>query len=104
VLQRWRDRLADHGDEEGCYLWGADAKGVSFLNLLDPGPAISSVVDINPRKQGTYVPGTGHRVIAPEELCSRKVTTVLVMNSAYQNEIRGCLASLGLTPAIETVF
>ena len=49
-------------------LWGAGAKGVSLLNALEPTNGIGRVVDVNPRKQGSYVPGSGTPVVAPESL------------------------------------
>ena len=55
-------------------LWGAAAKGVTFANLVDPDRAyFECLVDINPAKQGGYVAGTGHPIIAPAELAARGV-------------------------------
>jgi len=36
-----------------------------FLNLVPAGAKIDVVVDLNPRKQGMYIPGTGQRVVCP---------------------------------------
>ena len=46
-------------------LWGSGAKGTMFLNLVPAGAKIDVVVDLNPRKQGMYIPGTGQRVVCP---------------------------------------
>lgn len=100
-LAHWRDRLAEHPSGE-VVLWGAGAKGVAFLNLLDAPTAVDRVVDLNPRKVGRHVPGTGHRIEAPDDL-STEVDTVLITNPAYRDEIRAHLDRLGSTAAVESV-
>lgn len=43
----------------GVAVLGAGAKGVTFLNLADPEAAnVSCVIDVNPYKQGKFIPGT----------------------------------------------
>lgn len=75
-------------------LWGAGSKGVTLLNQLpDPG-SIRYVVDINPGKQGNYIPGSGQLVVPPEFLTTSQVDTVLIMNDMYRQEIQSCLDSL----------
>ena len=49
-------------------VWGAGSKGVTFLNVLKSDGAIDYLVDINPYKQGLYVPGTGQQVVSPDML------------------------------------
>jgi len=79
-------------------VWGAGAKGVTFLNLLHLGPrAVPYVVDINPRKQGKYVPGTGQQIVSPAEAAARGVDAVFVMNPNYHAEIRRMAADAGMT-------
>jgi SAM-dependent methyltransferase len=49
------------------YIWGAGAKGVSFVNLFDScGEIVSGIIDININKQNKYIARTAHKVIAPE--------------------------------------
>lgn len=100
-LARWDTELADEAGEVA--LWGAGAKGVAFLNLLDDTSAIDHVVDVNPRKAGRFVPGTGQRVSTPEDLRDRGVTSVLIMNPAYEDEIRHELGRLGVDATVTTV-
>ncbi|HRK30367.1 MAG TPA: hypothetical protein PLD59_04755, partial [Tepidisphaeraceae bacterium] len=57
-----------------------------------------AVVDINPAKQGTYLPGSGHEIVAPAELLEIRPSRVIVMNPIYLDEIRQSLTALGLTP------
>lgn len=93
-LDRWNNDLAASGGE--IALWGAGAKGVAFLNLLEDPDVVTHVVDVNPRKADRFVPGTGHRVSMPSDLSERRLQRVLVMNPAYENEIRRELARLGI--------
>ena len=72
---------------------------ISDLGTL-PGTDSSAAVDINPHKQGYFMPGTGHEVLAPETLVERGIDVVVVMNPIYVEEIRSQLAGLGLNPEI----
>ena len=55
-------------------LWGGGAKAITFLNLLDPESkrAIKQVVDINPRKAGAFIAGTGHPILRFERESRRE--------------------------------
>jgi len=54
------------------------------------GQTIDMVIDINPAKQGKYLPATGLLVRSPEEAfsCLHSGATIYVMNSNYLHEIR----------------
>lgn len=68
-------------------VWGAGAKGVTFVNLLDPeGTMVDCVIDVNPAKQDRFIPGTGHPIVAPDALVGRGVRTAVVMNANYLEE------------------
>ena len=81
-------------------VWGAGSKGVTFLNLVEGGADIHTVVDVNERKRGRFVPGTGQAIIAPEELARLDVGTVLVMNPNYREEIQQQLSRIGISPEV----
>lgn len=69
-------------------LWGASAKGVISSNLFDPDKAlIDFIVDINPDKQGQFIPGTGHLIVSPSDLFQTDCKTVIVENDNYFDEI-----------------
>jgi 2-polyprenyl-3-methyl-5-hydroxy-6-metoxy-1,4-benzoquinol methylase len=73
-------------------VWGAGAKGVTFLNLLDKDRKIVRfVVDINPIKQNQFIIGTGHPILPPEEIKKQGIEVVYVMNSNYIEEIKSFL-------------
>jgi len=70
-------------------VWGAGAKGSTFLNLLDKEEKkVKVVIDINPKKQHQYVGGTGHYIIKPEELKEYGIENIVVMNINYIDEIK----------------
>lgn len=101
-IDRLSQRLHELRKQGPVGVWGAGAKGVTFLNLLDPmGDRIDCVVDINPKKQGKYVPGTGHRIVAPEVAVRRGVRNVVVVNPNYLNEVRSQVLQAGLTLGVE---
>lgn len=64
---------------------------------------IQYVVDINPGKQGKYIPGSGQLVVPPEFLTSVQVDTVVIMNDIYRGEIQSCLDSLSLPARIRSL-
>ncbi|MFZ1530376.1 MAG: NAD-dependent epimerase/dehydratase family protein [Ferruginibacter sp.] len=81
-------------NEENVAIWGAGAKGSTFLNLLDKNAdKISYVIDINPRKQNMYIGGTGHPVYAPGVLAQNPVNTIIIMNRNYAKEIAASVAN-----------
>ena len=99
---RWTETLtATNGD--GVALWGGGAKGTTFLNLVRGTEHVGAVVDLNPRKQGTFVPGTGHPIVAPEALVGRAPGRVIVMNPIYRDEVAARLAELGLQPELDVI-
>ena len=70
-------------------IWGAGAKGSTFLNLLDKQcKKVECVIDINPKKQHRYIGGTGHYIIKPEELAGQGIENIIVMNINYIDEIK----------------
>jgi len=78
-------------------VWGGGSKGVTFLNTLKPGEVVTHMVDINPRKQGMYVAGTGQEIVGPDELRAIKPEVVIIMNPLYRSEIETNLEGLGLS-------
>jgi len=70
---------------------------VTFANLIEPRPElIDCIVDLNPQKQGCYVPGSGHPIVSPEILGKRGVTTAFLMNQNYRHENLALLERLNL--------
>ena len=84
-------------------LWGSGSKGVAFLTTLGIRDEVEYVVDINPRKHGTFMAGTGQEIVSPEFLQEYEPDIVVIMNPAYKGEIRSALDGLGLAPQVVAV-
>ena len=67
----------------------AAGKGVRMANIIDPNhEIIECLIDLNPKKCGKFIPGTGHEIINFSEIEKRKIKTAIVMNPNYYNEIK----------------
>ncbi len=73
-------------------VWGAASKGVIFTLLILRRGQIRPdlVIDINPAKQGKYMPLTGLQILSPREALAQVADrdTIFVMNSNYFEEIK----------------
>jgi SAM-dependent methyltransferase len=97
VVVSWKHRLAQmRGDGLKIVVWGMGSKGVSFLNILAAQDQIEYVIDINPRKHGRYVAGTGQEIKPPEFLKTYQPDVIIIMNRVYQQEIHRSVQELGL--------
>jgi len=83
-------------DKLRTLVWGAGAKGVSYLNMLDIRDEIPFVVDINPNKHGKYIAGTGQKIVAPEFVKEYRPEQIIVMNPIYVDEIHQSLEEMGI--------
>ena len=84
-------------------LWGAGSKGVSFLSMVDAAREVAAVVDINPHKDGLFVPVTAQEVVAPGRLVADPPASVLVLNPNYVDEIGAQLHDLGIDAEVVTL-
>lgn len=78
-------------DQTRAVIWGGASKGVIFALLkARAGHPIGTVIDINPAKQGKFLPGTGLQVKSPAQgLADLQCgSTIFAMNSNYLDEIR----------------
>jgi hypothetical protein len=72
-------------------IWGGASKGVIFAVISQRvGYPVDTVIDINPAKQGKYLPATGLLVQSSKEALKHLPpgSTILVMNSNYLEEIK----------------
>jgi hypothetical protein len=100
-LDGWRT-LADQSANRKVALWGGGSKAVAFLTTLGVWSDVA-VVDINPHKQGKWLPGTRVMVDSPEVLADTGVDHVIIMNPIYEDEITSDLTAMGLAPQISTL-
>jgi 2-polyprenyl-3-methyl-5-hydroxy-6-metoxy-1,4-benzoquinol methylase len=98
-IELWRQRIDQlRSGGRHVVIWGGGAKGVMFLNLLrvPAGAGIDWVVDINPRKQGHFVPLMGQRIVGPDGLLKDPPDLVIVMNPEYEREVRSMIDNMGI--------
>lgn len=97
MIASWSEKI-DKMYESGqrAVIWGSGSKGVAFLNILGIKSTVQYVVDINPYRQGTYMAGTGQKIVPPEFLKDYKPDSVIIMNEIYYPEILDKLKKLGL--------
>jgi SAM-dependent methyltransferase len=90
TVERYATRLSAPGAPSSA-VWGAGSKGVIFtLFMARAGAAVGRVIDINPAKQGKFLPVTGLRVESPCDAMKSLPadTEIFVMNGNYLDEIK----------------
>jgi SAM-dependent methyltransferase len=100
MIDSWHALIEREASGRRVVLWGAGSKGVTFANLLDLGGKISYIVDISPKKEGSYVAGSGQKIVPPHFLTAYKPDLVIVMNAIYEKEIREIVRKMGIDPRI----
>jgi hypothetical protein len=104
AIREWEQRLDDAAAAgKKVVIWGASSKGVAFLTSLENGGTVKYAVDINPYKQGKFMPGAGQEIVGPGFLQDYGPDLVIIMNPIYVEEIRSDLAQLGLAPQLVAV-
>ncbi len=71
---------------------------MSFLNALNCEGVIQYVVEINPHKQGKYIPGTGQKIVPLEFLAEYQPDIVIITNALYEREMKQQARELGVNP------
>ena len=97
-ISKWNAKILRLSEEGNVAVWGAGAKGNTFVNLVDSGRKyINCMIDVNPNKQGNYVPGTGHPIVGVGELKKRNIKYAIQMNPNYLDENRILVKNEGAT-------
>ncbi|MBN2366688.1 MAG: methyltransferase domain-containing protein [Calditrichaeota bacterium] len=97
IFRSWQKFLSG---KKKTVLWGGGSKGVAFLTTLKLNSEVQYAVDINPYKHGTYMAGTGQKIVSPDFLKKYQPDLVIVMNPIYMDEIKNDLQKLGINPHI----
>ncbi len=96
LRDKWLTSLRNLNSSGRVAVWGAGAKGATFASLVDADcKMIDCLVDVNPNKHGHFVPGSGHPIVAPTDLATRKVRYAILLNPNYRSEVRQRLHDLG---------
>ena len=103
-VEKWRLFLLEMKKQNKTVgVWGGGSKGVTFVNIMNTGGKISYIVDINPYKHGKYVPGTGQKIVSPQNLKEHYPDVILVMNPIYVDEIKNILDGIGVSTKLVSV-
>lgn len=96
------DNIDVKSEGRSIYIWGGATKGVLFchhLNRIKPSviSRTSGVIDINPMKQGKFMPSTHLPIIDVDAFSKNAVGNelVIIMNPNYKQEIEDEIKSRG---------
>lgn len=104
TMAHWTTQLATYQQQGKRVLpWGAGARAISFLSAFAIKDAIPYVIDINPNRQGKYLPGTGQRVMGPAFVPEYAPDVVLITNPSFSEEIKAQARALGVSPEFQTL-
>jgi SAM-dependent methyltransferase len=104
VVGHWKQKVRSIREQGNRgVIWGSSSKCVAFLNTIGITNEIEYVVDINPHRQGKYLPGSGKLIVPPSFLRDYRPDVVIAMNPIYLDEIRKDLMGLGLSPELVAV-
>jgi SAM-dependent methyltransferase len=85
---------AERGGQQ-VVAYGAAAKGNTLLNFCGIGPElIAYAVDLNPHKQGKYLPGSHIPIFAPSRIMETRPAYVLILPWNLEAEIRRQMAGV----------
>ena len=97
VRARWQSRLDElRASGRRAVVWGAGARGIAFVSLLNATDVVPYLVDVNPKRQALYLPRSAHRVEPPEHLLEEPPDLVVISNPTYADEIAAQARELGV--------
>jgi hypothetical protein len=86
--QRQCDKILNEASKYlNIVLWGAGAKAYSLLGCMGDSIKITNIVDMDPCKDGLYIPGASMCVKTPSPDLFLETDLVVILSSPYVNEI-----------------
>lgn len=100
--QQWANRLTQLKERhKRIGVWGGASKGVNFLHhMRTMGISLDCVVDINPQKQGKFMPGCGTPILSPEKAWDLGCNVFVVANPNYCAEIKLLCTAAGMNTTL----
>jgi hypothetical protein len=97
-VDHWRQTLERFSKKYGSVaLWGGASKAVAFTGLLgDAIKYLSASIDINPAKQGCYLPKSGLPIISPAIARQQSIKAAVVVNPLYFYEVFKNCSDMGI--------
>lgn len=94
----WQARLLElERTHQRVVTWGSGGRGITFLNTAAAPGQIDYVVDVNPDRQGKFIPKTGQQVVAPDFLLDYRPDVVIITNPTYAQEIKAQTQTMGIS-------
>ncbi|MCP3951988.1 MAG: methyltransferase domain-containing protein [Desulfobacterales bacterium] len=95
-LSNWSNLLVPAAKRASLLIWGAASKAVALLNAIPALKGDTKLIDVNPNKQGSYLPSTRLKIESPRDLQNQTFDIILVANPIYLDEINSKLAHLNI--------
>ncbi len=76
---------------------GQQLRNLHF-NLFDLKKVVPFIVDINIKRQGKYLPGSGQAIVSPEFVAEYQPDLIIITNPTYAKEITTHVRKLGVDP------
>ncbi|HKU15977.1 MAG TPA: class I SAM-dependent methyltransferase [Steroidobacteraceae bacterium] len=103
-IERSRARLARFAESgKRVVIWQGASKTVGFLSAIETFDAIDSAVDMNQRRHGQFLPGSGLAVHSPDILRELQPEHVVLMNPVYVQEVGAQLREMGVDCRLHTI-
>jgi len=96
----WRQWAACTGHAGRVALWGGGSKAVAFLSATGIAGHVAAAIDINPRKAGTYLAGSGVPVVSPDTATDLELSDIVLLNPAYKAEVDSMMRARGIAPRL----
>jgi len=96
-VDEWRRQLLQlKRNGQKILAWGSGAGGINFFSTLGIQDEIPYLIDINPKRQGKFMPITGQPVMPAEFVKEYKPDTLVITNSTYEKEIKQSVSEMGI--------
>jgi len=93
----WRRQVTTMREKgQRVVAWGSGSGAITFLNTLQIKEEIPYVVDINPKRQGKFLPLTGQQVVDPAFLTEYRPEAIIITNATYAAEIKQQVGAMGI--------
>jgi hypothetical protein len=96
-ITTWRRQVAAIREQgQRAVAWGSGSGAITFLNTLRIKEEMPYVVDINPKRQGKFLPLTGQQVVDPAFLTDYRPQMIIITNATYAAEIKQQVGAMGI--------
>jgi SAM-dependent methyltransferase len=96
-VSNWWKRIDQYrAERKRVAVWGSGGKSICFLNTIHAPDVFRFVIDVNPARQGKFMPGSGQPILSPNYLNKDRPEVVIVTNPLYEQEIRAIVNGMGL--------